>query len=198
MANGTAEDEFDPILSPRKGMPSPQLEEAEFRRRYVSLFEDPAFEPLKAEIDKIAGAAWDAYENSRKSPYNRKAGPGYQDPNYDLSEDWIAAKHAIDRAQIHHDDRSLAPRILLINGSSRSEHTCPGEGSKSYRMLEMARQAIEDKGDIEIDILSLDRLASEFGRHIHPCKACFQHRRRSVTGHAPVILTTVSARSTTG
>jgi multimeric flavodoxin WrbA len=45
--------------------------------------------------------------------------------------------------------------------------------SKSYRMTEIARQAVEDEGGVEVDVLELDRLASEYGRHIHPCKACF-------------------------
>ncbi|MDR6758682.1 multimeric flavodoxin WrbA [Mycoplana sp. BE70] len=165
--------QFDPILTPRKGMPSPRLDEAEFRSRYRQLFEDPAFEHLKSEIDSVTDAAWDAYKNSRKSPYTRKAGPGYDDPEYDLSVDWIAAKDAIDEAQKRHDDKSILPRVLLINGSSRSEHTCPGEESKSYRMVEIARSAIEAVGGVDVDVLSLERLASEYGRHIHPCKACF-------------------------
>ena len=44
---------------PRKGMPSPQLDEVEFRKRFLSQYQDPAFDPLKTELDKIAGAAWD-------------------------------------------------------------------------------------------------------------------------------------------
>ena len=40
---------------PRKGMPSPQIDEAEFRKRFLSQFIDPAFEPLKAELDKVVG-----------------------------------------------------------------------------------------------------------------------------------------------
>jgi hypothetical protein len=31
-------DEFDPILTPRKGMPSPRLDEQEFRKRYLQQF----------------------------------------------------------------------------------------------------------------------------------------------------------------
>ncbi len=164
---------FDPILSPRKGMPSPRLDECEFKARYLKQFEDPGFEPLQAQLAEIANAAWDAYKHSRKSPRTRKAGSGYSDPGYDLSVDWIAAKQAIDDATVRHDDEALLPRILLINGSARSEHTCPGEESKSYRMVEIAKASIEEKGGVNVDILSLDRLASEYGRHIHPCKACF-------------------------
>lgn len=173
MASDAEATEFDPILTPRKGMPSPRLGEAEFRKRYMEQFEDPAFEPLKGLLDNVVSAAWDAYSNQRKSPYTRKAGPGYHDPDYDLSVDWIAARDAIDRAQARHDDPVATPRILLINGSPRSEHTCPGEMSKSQRIVEIARRALEEKGDVDLDVLALDRLASEYGRHIYPCKSCF-------------------------
>jgi len=153
-------------------MPSPRLDEATFKARFLRQFIDPAFEPLAADLDRIAAAAWDAYAHSRKSPRTRPAGPGYADPAYDLAEDWIAAKAAVDAAQIRHDDRHGPCRVLLINGSSRSEHTCPSEMSKSWRLVEIARDAlVADK--IEVQVLDLSRLASEYGRHIHPCKACF-------------------------
>jgi hypothetical protein len=78
-------------VTPRKGMPSPRLSESEFRRRFLDQFADPAYGPLAAELDKIAGAAWDAYDHSRKAPRTRKAGGAFADPNYDLSLDWLAA-----------------------------------------------------------------------------------------------------------
>ncbi len=173
MASGKTDRPFDPVLTPREGMPSPRLAEQEFRRRYLQQFEDPAFEPLKAQLDQVASAAWEAYRHQRKSPYTSKAGPEFHDPAYDLSVDWIAARDAIRAAQARHDDASLRPRILLINGSPRSEHTCPGEMSKSYRMMEIAETALAENGDIDVDVLDLSRLASEYGRHIHPCKSCF-------------------------
>src|SRR5262245_45761648 len=115
---------------PRKGMPSPQLDEAEFRKRFLSSYADPAFDAAQAELDKVAGIAWDGYTNSRKSPRTEKAGPGYADPDYDLASDWIGAKLAIDASQAEHDNPSEPPCILIVNCASRSEHTCPGEMSK--------------------------------------------------------------------
>ncbi|HEY4135811.1 MAG TPA: flavodoxin family protein [Alphaproteobacteria bacterium] len=156
---------------PRKGMPSPRLDEAAFKARFRTQFIDPAFGPLQDELAKVTEAAWDAYAHSRKSPRTRKAGPGYADPDYDLSEDWIAAKAAIEAAQRRHDDAAAPARILIVNGSSRSEHTCPGEMSKSYRLAEIAAEIL--RGGAEVEILDLSRLASEYGRNIHPCKACF-------------------------
>ncbi len=159
---------------PRKGMPAVQLEEAEFRKRFQSQFQDPAYDPLKSELEKITSVAWDAYSHHRKAPHTRKAGPGFHDPEYDISVDWIAARDAINAAQVRHENKSLPPRVLLINGSSRSEHTCPGEMSKSFRLVQLARDAIlADAPDAEIEVLELNRLSSEYGRNIHPCKACF-------------------------
>jgi multimeric flavodoxin WrbA len=159
-------------LSPRKGMPSPRLSESEFRKRFLHQFQDPAFEPLASELDKIVAAAWEAYDNHRKAPRTRKAGGEFSDPGYDLSVDWLAARAAIRDAQRRHEDRSK-PAILLINCSSRSEHTCPGEMSKSYRLIEIAREVFAASPGTEIELLDLSRLASEYGRRIHPCKACF-------------------------
>ena len=160
------------MAQPRKGMPSPRLDEAEFKRRFRSQFSDPAFDALTAELERIGDAAWRAYADSRKAPRTRKAGSGFADPDYDLAVDWIAAAAAIASAQQRYRDPGRPNRILLINGASRSEHTCPGEMSKSFRLAEMARATLE-KESAEVDLLDLSRVASEYGRHIYPCKTCF-------------------------
>jgi hypothetical protein len=63
-----------PRFTPRKGMPSPRLNEGDFRKRFLAQFQDPAFDPLSRELDQIAAAAWDAYAHSRKAPRTYKAG----------------------------------------------------------------------------------------------------------------------------
>ncbi len=161
-----------PAPDVRKGMPSSELSRETFERRFKSRFVDPAFKSLARELDAITAAAWDTYSDSRKAPYTRKAGPGFADPGYDLSVDWIAARHAIDEAQRKHDDPATPSRILLVNGSSRSENTCPGEMSKSWRLVELAQRTIAERGGFETEILDLSRTTSEFGRTIHPCKSC--------------------------
>ena len=159
-------------LKIRKGMPFKELSKSEFKSRFLSQYIDPAFKKLASELDLVANAAWDGYIEARKSPLTEKAGPGFKNPDYDLAQDWIATKTSVDRAQKHHVKASAKSRILLINASSRSEHTCPGEMSKSYRLVKLA-QAIFDAQGIETDLLDLSLIASEYGRHIHPCKACF-------------------------
>jgi hypothetical protein len=95
-------------------MPSPKLPEGAFKARYREQFTDPEFDGLSADIERIAEVAWRAYRDSRKSPRTGKAGPGYADPDYDLSLDWIAAREAIDRAREQHDDPARPPYVLVI------------------------------------------------------------------------------------
>jgi multimeric flavodoxin WrbA len=160
------------MVEVRKGMPPVKLDEHEFKRRFLSRFYDPAFEPLQAELQKIAEAAWDGYRHSRKAPRTEKAGPGFADPKYDISLEWLDARRAVNQAQARFEDKSGLSRILLINGSTRSEHTCPGEMSKTWRLLELADQVIRAEPGFECDILNLSVLAAEYGRVIYPCKSC--------------------------
>src|SRR5206468_4353152 len=66
---------------------------------------------------------------------------------------------------------NLPSRILLVNGSPRTEHTCPGEMSKTWRLVELARETVAC-GEVDIDVLDLSRTTSEYGKTIHPCKSC--------------------------
>ncbi len=159
-------------IKSRKGMPSVALNKAEFTKRLKQRFYDPAFEPLREEIAKIVDAAWDGYDDSRKSPRTKPAGAGFADPNYQLSDEWRDASEAVKRAERQQKSAQSKSRILLINGSPRSNQTCPGEMSKTYRLDEIARQVFEGERGFEIDFLDLSHLTSEYGRVIYPCKAC--------------------------
>jgi multimeric flavodoxin WrbA len=154
-------------------MPDPKLTQAQFRERYLGQFRDPGFRPLDAELERIVQVAWEAYDAGRKAPQTRKAGSEFSDPDYDLSVDWLAAREAVRAAQDRHDDKAGPKRFLIVNGSSRSEHTCPGEMSKSWRLVELALEILQAGDDTDVKVLDLSRLASEYGRNIHPCKACF-------------------------
>jgi multimeric flavodoxin WrbA len=155
----------------RKGMPPVKLSREEFEQRYRSRFADPVFREIGREVDAVIAAAWDAYSKSRKSPVTRKAGPGFANPDYEIAVDWLNARDAILAAQRRHDDANEPPRILIVNGSSRSEHTCPGEMSKTWRLVKLAEPVFAEMG-FAVDILDLSRLTSEFGKQIHPCKSC--------------------------
>ncbi|MEA3028456.1 MAG: hypothetical protein QOF91_3741 [Alphaproteobacteria bacterium] len=156
----------------RKEMPDVALTRAQFAGRMRERFSDPAFEPIAAEVERTIEAAWQAYDKARKSPHTQKAGPGYADPDYNLAVEWIEASRRIKEAERRQKDAASPSRILLINGAARSEHTCPGESSKTWRLAMIARGIFQHEPGLEVEMLDLSRLVSEYGRHIHPCKTC--------------------------
>lgn len=156
----------------RKGMPSVQLTKEEFTRRFRTRFYDPAFEQADREIQRLLEKAWDGYDKYRKSPRTRRAGAGFADPNFRLPIEWLETRKAIQEAERLHKDPKSRSRVLLINGSSRSDQSCPGEMSKTFRLVTMAREVIARARGFEVDLLDLSRLTSEYGRVIYPCKAC--------------------------
>ena len=155
----------------RKGQAPPQLERGEFAIRFRDSFVDPAFRVEDDSIARLEAIAWDAYRDGRKSPLTRKAGPGYADPDYDLSIDWLEARERIDRAQEIWADPKTKTRALVVCGSPRNDGTCPGEMSKSFRLSQLVGEELA-QADVEVDLLDLSLLTSEYGRKIHPCKAC--------------------------
>jgi hypothetical protein len=155
----------------RKGQGTWPLPREEFERRYRERFYDPAFDASRGEIDRLLDIAWQAYCDSRKTPRTRKAGPGFADPDYELAVEWLAARDAVQRAQARHDAAGNPTRVLLICAASRNDKTCPGEMSKTFRLVVKARETLEEQG-VEVDLLDLSALISEYGRVILPCKAC--------------------------
>ena len=155
----------------RKGQAPGHLSRAEFGARFRRSFFDPAFEPEADAIGRLEAIAWQAYSEGRKAPRTRKAGPGYADPDYDLSVDWLEAKDRIDRARAVWADPASRSRMLVICGASRNDGTCPGEISKTFRLGRLVREEVEKAG-MEADFLDLSLLVSEYGRRIFPCKGC--------------------------
>ncbi|MBA2962759.1 MULTISPECIES: flavodoxin family protein [Ramlibacter] len=146
---------------------------AEFRVRFLQDFYDPAYRAEAAAIDRLEAIAWDAYQQGRKAPITQKAGPGYADPDYDLSVEWRAASERLKAAQARWAEPATPTRLLLVCCSSRNDGTCPGEMSKTFRLTQLAREAIDKEGPgTEIDLLDLSLLVSDYDRHIHPCKGC--------------------------
>src|SRR6516225_213046 len=62
---------------------------------------------------------------------------------------------------------------VVINLLHAAASSASSTVSKSYRLLQVAREIIEARPGMELEVLDLSRLASEYGRNIHPCKACF-------------------------
>jgi multimeric flavodoxin WrbA len=157
---------------PRKGQRSVRLTRAEFTRRLRERFRDPAFRKHEQAFREIADAAWNGYDEYRKSPIRRRAGAAFHDPDYELPVDWLDTRKTILAAERRQRSRKGASRVLLIAGAARHDQTCPGEMSKTFRLAEIARREIERHARFECDFLDLSLLTAEYGRQILPCKAC--------------------------
>jgi multimeric flavodoxin WrbA len=159
-------------IAARKGMPDVQIGKQEFNRRFRNRFFDPAFEQHEAALATIIETAWDGYDVYRRNPSKIRAGKGFSKPHAKLPVEWLETRRHIKKAEARQKNHKSPNRILLINGSMRSDQSCPGEMSKTWRLVEIARKAIEVEKKFEVEILDLSRLTSEYGRLIHPCKAC--------------------------
>jgi len=155
----------------RKGQAQWPLPREEFLRRYKARFIDSSFQPLEAQIEQLAQVAWENYIESHKAPRTRKAGPGFEDPDYDLSIDWLDARSTIQEAAKFHANKASPSRVLLICAAARNDKTCPGEMSKTFRLTRVAQEALAGE-HCDVDLLDLSQLTSDFDRVIYPCKAC--------------------------
>ena len=50
---------------------------------------------------------------------------------------------------------SLPTRTLLLNGSSRSDYSGPGEMFKSFRLVKITRDVLETEFSITVELLDL-------------------------------------------
>ena len=143
----------------------------EFRKRFDANFFDPAFEEARDAIRKLEAIAWDGYKEGRKSPVTQKAGKGFADPDYDLSVEWKETRDRLLKVGAHQKSAKSKSRVLVICGSPRNDGTCPGEMSKTWRLVEISKRVLE-RENIEVDLLDLSFVTNEYEKKIHPCKAC--------------------------
>jgi multimeric flavodoxin WrbA len=159
------------MIEIRTGQAPAPLVREQFSARFLASYKDPAFRAEDPSISRLEEIAWQAYTEGRKAPFAHKAGKGYANPDYELSDEWVATKKRIDAAQLHWADPASPSKVLLICGSARNDGTCPGEISKTFRLLGMAKDTLE-QANIQTDVLDLSLLTSEYDLNIHPCKGC--------------------------
>jgi multimeric flavodoxin WrbA len=159
------------MTKPRKGQAPDQLDRAEFGHRYRLNFYDPAFNAERDAVARLEEIAWKNYADSHKAPRTVKAGSDFEDPDYDLSQEWLETRNRLVAAEARQKNEATPTRILVICASPRSDGTCPGEISKTWRLAQEACQQLREDG-VQPDLLDLSLVTSEYGRKIHPCKAC--------------------------
>ena len=148
------------------------LNREQFHERFFARFYDPAFDAVKPELERVFEKAWDGYIAYRKSPRKQPAGKGFADPKFALPIEWLDTRARIQVAEKRQKDPKSPSRILIVNGSTRSEHTCPGEISKTRRLAQQAQKTIESLRRFEVDFLDISTLADEPYKSIFPCEAC--------------------------
>lgn len=159
------------MTMPRKGQYEGKLARDEFKIRFYSSYKHPSFDTVSNALEKIEAIAWDNYLHGRKPAGTQKAGPGFADPDYDLSVEWRQTRDRLLAAETTQKNPATPSRVLLICSAARNEGSCPGEMSKTFRLTQIASELIATEG-MEVDLLDLSRLTSDYDRHIHPCKAC--------------------------
>ena len=156
----------------RKGQAPAKITRDEFRERFLTTYVDPAFDREREAIARLEEIAFAAYADGRKAPHTQKAGPEFENPDYDLSTEWLAARSRIKQAKERYEDVAAAGRVLVVCASHRNDGTCPGEMSKSFRLSNLVSEVLREEGKLEVDLLDLSLITSEYGRQIHPCKGC--------------------------
>jgi multimeric flavodoxin WrbA len=145
------------------------LTREQFKRRFFERFYDPAFDAVNDELERVCDIAWDGYIQYRKSPRSQPAGAEFAEPGFKLPLEWLATREAIREAE---RTRKTGPsRILVVSGATRSEHTCPGEVSKTRRLANHAIDVLQGQS-FQTDLLDLSALADEPWKVILPCKTC--------------------------
>jgi len=155
----------------RTGQADTPLGRDEFRIRFQRRWADPAYDAEREALARLEEIAWQAVKEGRKAPVTRPAGPGFADPAYPTSVEWLETRERLQAAQAEWGRAEGASRVLVICGSARNDGTCPGEVSKTWRLSGLVREVVSQAG-AEADLLDLSLVTSEYGRRIHPCKGC--------------------------
>lgn len=159
------------MIDIRKGQTSGRLSREVFHERFMVRYRDPAYTAESEAIARLEEIAWQAYQEGRKAPITRPAGPGFADPSYDVSTEWLETRQKLKDAQDNWLHPATPSRVLVIAGGARNDGTCPGEMAKTWRMSNWVREVVQQAG-AHADVLDLSLITSEYGRAIHPCKGC--------------------------
>ncbi len=159
------------MIKPRTGQAPPPLGRDEFHLQFWRSFSDPSFNQVKEALVQVEQVAWVNYHEGHKAPITEKAGSNFADPDYDLSSEWKASSQRLAQLEALQKESQTPSRVLLICGSARNDGSCPGEISKTWRLTVIAQKILEAE-KIEVDLLDLSLLTSDYDKHIYPCKAC--------------------------
>ena len=76
------------MTKPRTGQADEKIDRQEFHLRFYGSFGHPDFDKVSDALAQVEEVAWRAYVDGKKPARTEKAGPGFADPDYDLSVEW--------------------------------------------------------------------------------------------------------------
>ena len=181
----------------RKGQGDVKLTRDEFERRLRERFYDPGFQDVERQIADIVDVAWKAYDEYRKSPRTRKAGPGFAHPEFELPIEWLETRERIQQAEREQKDTSrlggccwCPVRPVTIR---RARARCRRRSAWRHRRARKS-SARASTATSSTSVCSRRNTAARF----FPARPASLRRCRSVTGRAPAIPITRWARWSTG
>src|SRR5258705_2492146 len=97
------------------------LDRETFRARFLDRFNDPMYQDVAEELEKVFEITWQNYMGYRKSPRTQKAGPEFAEPERHLPVEWLETRRQVKDTQRRHDDPKPLSKNLVINSSARSD-----------------------------------------------------------------------------
>ena len=157
------------MTKPRTAQAPSPLGRSKFHLQFRRSFLGSAFLEIENALSTIEQVACVSYVDGYKPPIMEKAGTDFADPDYDLSVKWLASSKR--RAELDAlQKNSLTPsRVLIIYNSARNDGSCLGGVSTTWRRRGMAQEILQAQR-IEVDVLGLSLLVSDYDKHIHLCK----------------------------
>jgi hypothetical protein len=126
----------------RKGQAPATHTREEFGKRFRARSSTPPSSRSRRRSGGWKRSPWKAYDEGRKAPVTRKAGPEFEDPDYDLSVEWYEASRKLQDAQRRWSDARRRRRCWWSAVPPRNDGTCPGEVSKTWRLAKIAQEEL--------------------------------------------------------
>ncbi len=93
----------------------------------------------RARLARVIDVAWHELPRLSQEPADAARRSRVRRSGLRTAVEWLEARDHILEAQRRYDDPGARSRILLIAGAARHDQTCPGEMSKTFRLVELAR-----------------------------------------------------------
>src|SRR3569832_2944065 len=114
------------MITIRTGQAPAMLDRQTFGQRFRMAYADPLYETVADALERLEEVAWQAYITGRKSPRTERAGSDFENPDFELSSEWLATRRRLLQAQEKRSCPETHTRVLLDCGAARNVWFCFG------------------------------------------------------------------------